>query len=346
MVWAAVAVGGASLLSGVLGSKASKSAASTQAGAAQYAADIANRQYQDTVARQAPFVQSGYGSLGALNYLLGIPNPSPYAPQPAGGPATYPQMTGAGSGTFGDMLGRSALTGPPTAGRPMQGRGAAWGVADVLNRSGALAPQGGMTAHGSAPAGGYATMPGRATWDQGLPFGSPDTGASPGGLPFGSLLKPFDVDTFRQMSPAYAFQRQQGMQGVVNGATDAQGALAGSTQKDLIDYNQALADTAFNTAFNQYQAQQGNIYQRLSNLAQLGQGAASNVASTGANLAGSAAQSVSNAGSALAAGQIGSANAITGGLSNAAPWLMAGLQGGGGGVPWGDVMNSVQLGGG
>lgn len=152
---------------------------------------------------------------------------------------------------------------------------------------------------------------------------APTASSSPAGA-YGSLLSPFTADTFKQYSPAYQFQLQQGGQGVLNQDAASQGALSGAALKDLISYNQGMAGTSFNNAFNQYQTQQGNIYSRLSNLANLGQNAASNTGQQGTALAGQAAQSAQNIGTAQAAGTVGAANAWSAGLSNAAtPWLMA-----------------------
>lgn len=159
--------------------------------------------------------------------------------------------------------------------------------------------------------------------------GSAGTAASSTAGNYGSLLKPFGLSDFYNYSPAYQFQKQQGTQGVLNADAAGQGALSGSAMKDLIDYNQGLAGTSFNNAFNQYQTQQGNIFSRLSGIAQLGQAAAANTGQQGTALAGQQAQSAQNVGTALAGGTIGSANAWTGALSSAAPWLAYG----GGGAP-------------
>jgi len=149
------------------------------------------------------------------------------------------------------------------------------------------------------------------------------TAASSTGGDFGSLLKPFSLSDWQQLSPAYNFQKQQGQQSVLNGAASGQGAMSGAALKDLTDYNQAEANTSFNNAFNQYQTQQGNIFSRLSGIANLGQSAASQTAQSGTALAGQAAQSATNIGTAQAGGTIGAANAISGGLSSAAlPWLL------------------------
>lgn len=157
--------------------------------------------------------------------------------------------------------------------------------------------------------------------------GSPVASSSPAGT-YGSLLKPFDMNDFQQLSPAYNFQKQQGTQGVLNAEAAGSGALSGSAYKDLLDYNQNLANTSFNNAFNQYQTQQGNIYQRLAGITQLGQAAAANTGQQGTALAGQAAQSATNVGSALAAGQVGAANAWSGAIGSAAPWLSSYAGGG------------------
>lgn len=161
-------------------------------------------------------------------------------------------------------------------------------------------------------------------WKNGFPVGTAPTAASSTAGGYGSLLTPFSADMMKQYSPAYQFQLQQGQQGVLNQDASGQGALSGAALKDLISYNQNYANTAFGNAFNQYQTQQGNIYQRLAGLAQLGQAAAANTGQQGTALAGQAAQSAQNIGTAQAAGTVGAANAWSGALNNiATPWLMA-----------------------
>jgi hypothetical protein len=149
-------------------------------------------------------------------------------------------------------------------------------------------------------------------------------GTNTAGGGYGSLLSPFTTQNFQQLSPAYNFQLQQGQQGVLNQDASSTGALSGSAYKDLMNYNQNLANTSFNNAFNQYQTQQGNIYQRLAGISQLGQSAAANTGQQGTALAGQAAQSATNVGTALAGGTVGASNAISSGLSSAAlPWLLS-----------------------
>lgn len=169
---------------------------------------------------------------------------------------------------------------------------------------------------------------------------APDNGS--GG--YGSLTAPFTAQNFQQLSPAYQFQLQQGQQGVLNQDSSGQGSLSGATMKDLIGYNQNYANTSFNNAFNQYQTQNQNVYNRLSGIAQLGQNAAANTGQQGTALAGQAAQSATNVGTAQAAGQIGVANAAAGGLGSlsALPWLYGNSGGSGGLMPgYGTGANSA-----
>lgn len=148
-----------------------------------------------------------------------------------------------------------------------------------------------------------------------LGIGSPGGGSNAGGG-FGSLLTPFSASMMQQYSPAYKFQMGQGEYGTLAGNSSGQGALSGAAQQGLESFNQNYANTAFNNAFNQYQTQQGNIYQRLAGVSQLGQAAAANTGQQGTALAGNVGQAVSNAGTALAGGQVGAANAYSGGLSS------------------------------
>lgn len=143
---------------------------------------------------------------------------------------------------------------------------------------------------------------------------------------YGSLLQPFGVEQFYQYEdPGYAFRQQQGMQAIQNSAAADSGALSGATLKSLLDWNQQAASQEYNNAFNRYQTQQGNIFSRLSSIAQLGQNAAANVGSQGTNLAGNAGQAYTNAGSAAGAGIVGAGNALAGGATNY--WLYGTPQG-------------------
>lgn len=154
----------------------------------------------------------------------------------------------------------------------------------------------------------------------GAPRGAPGT--------YGSLIKPFNVSDWQSLSPAYNFMRQQGQQGVLNGDAAGSGALSGAAQKDLMGFNQNLANESFNNAFNMYQTQQGNIYQRLAGLVQTGQNAAAQTGQQGTTIAGMAGQAAQNYGTAMGGATVGAANTLS--STSYLPWLM---QGSGGAPP-------------
>lgn len=152
---------------------------------------------------------------------------------------------------------------------------------------------------------------------------------------YGSLNQQFNADTFKQMSPAYQFQLQQGGQGTLNTASSGQGALSGSALKDLQAYNQNFANSSFNNAFNQYQQQQNNVFGRLSSLATLGSNAGSNSATGASSFSNSIGNTQAGIGAAQAGGTVGAANALSGGVQSLGN-IMGGYYGGaygGGGAP-------------
>jgi hypothetical protein len=299
--WVAAAGAVAGLAGSAMQAGAATDAANTQAQSAANAQGISQQQYSDTVNRNAPFTQSGYGALSALDWGLGI------SPRTATG--GNPQSAG-GNGI------------DPSSGYRV---GPGGSISQAI---------GGGTPYGSIGQNGYSLgqtsgQPGQLG-GSGVPIAPGSTGGQPsqpgqtGGLGYGSLTQPFTTANWQQLSPDYNFQKQQGEQGVLNSDAAGAGALSGSANKDLINYNQSAANTSFNNAFNQYQTQQGNIFSRLSGIAGLGQSSANNTGTQGTALAGQAAQAAVAQGSYLGAGTVGAANAISGGLSSAVPWLTAG----------------------
>jgi hypothetical protein len=155
-----------------------------------------------------------------------------------------------------------------------------------------------------------------------LGVGTPGVGgtaATSGGAgAFGSLNTPFNMDTFKSLSPQYGFNLQQGGQGTLNVDSSGQGAESGAALKDLMSFNQNYANNSFNSAFGNYQTQQNNIFNRLNSIATLGSNAGSNSATGASSFAGAIGNTYGAIGAANASGTIGAANAITGGLQSGA----------------------------
>ena len=125
-----------------------------------------------------------------------------------------------------------------------------------------------------------------------------------------------NADLNAQLAPNYAFQLQQG-QGATNAASNATGGMVGGNAlQGLNQFSQNFAQNAYQNAFNNYQAQQTNIFNRLSGIAGIGMqgatGASNALLGTGTNVA----QLTQGIGQAQAAGQIGQANAYAGGINN------------------------------
>lgn len=210
---AAAVIGGAVIGAGA-SMYASNKAASTEANAANNAANLNQQQYQQTRSDLQPYVQGGYGAQKALNNYLGI--------------------------------------------------------------------------------------------------GVPTNGST-----YGQLTREFTpADYLANQDPGYQFQLQQGQHALQNSQAAQDGVLSGAALKGLIGFNQGMAATGYQDAFNRFQTQNQNTYNRLAGLLQVGENAGAQTGTIGANLAGNSSNALMSAGSAQAAGTIGQANALNGAINN------------------------------
>ena len=146
----------------------------------------------------------------------------------------------------------------------------------------------------------------------------------------------FGADDLKSnLAPNYQFQLEQGLGAVKNAGNLQTGLLSGNTLRAVNDYAQNYAGNAYQQAFNNYNAQQTNIFNRLATVAGLGQTQNQTTANAGTSAAGSIGAAQQGAGAAQAAGTVGVANALSGGLTNAASWyaLPRFLNMGGGSTP-------------
>lgn len=147
------------------------------------------------------------------------------------------------------------------------------------------------------------------------------------------LLENFQAPTAvtEQNDPGYQFRLQQGQQALENSAAARGGLLSGNTLKGITDYSQNYASNeyqnVYNRAFNTFESNQANTFNRLSALAgtgqtaattlgQQGQAAAGNVGNIFLTNAGQQGGSIMAGGAARASGYAGIANALTGGIGN------------------------------
>ena len=143
--------------------------------------------------------------------------------------------------------------------------------------------------------------------------------AGTGGLQNGYLTSQFNP-TQDQLNnyPGYQFALQTGGQATRNASTPGMGALSGAALKDLTNFNVGTANQYYGQYFNQDQTQKNNIYNRLSQIAGLGQSAAAGVGNSGTQLGTGIAQAGAAAGASSAAGTVGVGNSLAGGANSLA----------------------------
>lgn len=126
---------------------------------------------------------------------------------------------------------------------------------------------------------------------------------------FGALTKGFDYETFAK-DPSYEFRLGEG-QKALERRLNAQGkTFTPEAAKALADYNQQMASQEYGNAFNRFNVEQGNLYNRLAGLAGLGQTSANTIAGAGANYANAGSDIYTGMGNAVTAAQL--ANQSTG----------------------------------
>lgn len=106
-------------------------------------------------------------------------------------------------------------------------------------------------------------------------------------------------------SPDYNFRRTEGMRGIEQSAAARGGAFSGNALRGITGFNSNLAAGEF-----------GDYYNRLANLAGIGQTATNTGAQLGANFANQAGANAMAAGNARASGIMGTANSVGGAINS------------------------------
>lgn len=237
---------------GIIGAGASLAGSSMQASAAKNASNMTAQQFQQTRSDLMPYQQSGGAALSQLDYLLGIGG------APGSGPApTQSQFM---------MAGPNTNTNVP---QYLQGHSTDYGGAP----NGILTPN---------PAYNNQQVPNVQAYQQALAAYQQQQQAATNNPAYGSLLQPFTQAQFQQ-SPDYQFNLSQGQLAIDKAAAARGNYYAPQTLQDTAQFSQGLASQEFNNAYNQYNTNQQNIYNRLYNQAGVGQSAANQTGAFGAN---------------------------------------------------------------
>lgn len=137
----------------------------------------------------------------------------------------------------------------------------------------------------------------------------------------GDFNRNFTLADFQQ-DPGYAFRQQQGQRGLEASAAARGGLLNGGTLKALDRYNQDYASGEFQNAYNRFNNDRTQRFNRLASIAGLGQTATRDVANMGTQNAQQIGNNMMQAGNARASGYVGQANAVNSGLQTLGNWAM------------------------
>jgi hypothetical protein len=155
-------------------------------------------------------------------------------------------------------------------------------------------------------------------------------GDNTGQAGFGQGLHQFGAEDLNtNLAPGYQFALQQGNQALSHAGAASGMAGSGQQMADISKYNVGQAQQGYQQAYENYQTNQNNLYNRLSGISTTGQNAAAGVGAQGTQvssnmantaMAGTAASNnyLTSAAAASAAGQIGAANAWGNALNTSA----------------------------
>jgi hypothetical protein len=119
-----------------------------------------------------------------------------------------------------------------------------------------------------------------------------------------------------QSSPGYQFQKQEGLNSIIN-STANKGGLGGNTLKELTKYGTNVANQDYYNYLTQLNNAWNSLTGGLSNLSSQGQSAAAGVGNAGLSTSNNISSNQIGAGNATASGIMGSNNSLTGGINSA-----------------------------
>lgn len=274
------------LVGGIFGASAASDAADAQTASAQAQINESRRQYDQTRADNAPWRDTGASAVNRLAYLLGVGGVGPNGQSTSN--YTYSQLRD-------QLLPQYTKT---VKGQPQYSYGTGEASGEVY-------------LNGYTP---DTTTIDNASLDAEIQRRLASQSA-PQDSSYGSLLKKFGIEDF-QADPGYAFRQAEGQKGVERSAASRGALFSGAAGKALTKYNQDLASQEYSNAYNRFNNDQSNVYNRLAGLSGIGQTAQGQVNQAGANTTASVNNALSGMGNAQAAGIVGRSNALTGALNN------------------------------
>lgn len=133
-------------------------------------------------------------------------------------------------------------------------------------------------------------------------------------IPLATDYQKFGAAQF-QADPGYAFRLSEGQKALDRSAAARGGLISGSALKAAQRYGQDMGSQEYMNAFNRYQTERAAQLNPLQSLAGVGQTTAQNLGTMGAANAANVGNLMTSGAAARAAGNVGMANALTGGAS-------------------------------
>lgn len=134
------------------------------------------------------------------------------------------------------------------------------------------------------------------------------------GLENSDFQRDFTMSDFAA-DPGYQFRMNEGMKALQNSAAAKGNRLSTGTLQNLNNYAQESASQEYTNAYNRFNNDRTQRFNRLSSLAGIGQTATNQVGNAAMNYGNQASSNILGAGNAQAAGYVGQANAINNGLN-------------------------------
>jgi hypothetical protein len=135
--------------------------------------------------------------------------------------------------------------------------------------------------------------------------------------PDGRFMQEFGMDQFKA-DPGYGFRLSEGLKALDRQAAARGGLISGAALKGAARYGQDMVSNEYTNAFNRFRLERGDQFNRLAGVAGVGQSAVNQLGQQSAQLGQSMGNNMIGAGNARASGYMGQANAIAGGLGQAA----------------------------
>lgn len=279
MSFAVVAGVGGAVVGGLIAADGSKSAAKTQAQAAQDANATQKQIFDEQVGLQAPFRDVGLSANNRLAFLLGLsPGQSGgQAPSSVSSPGGQPPVNGgtlvqAADGTMVPFDEQAYLSANPDVASYIQSHPpGSVGATTALQHYQTFGLKEGRTLGAPQQAAPAPQQPALSGANDIASFGaltkpfsaddfSADTAPKSQELPGYQDLPAFNPDMMKD-DPGYQFRLDQGTKGLTNAYAGKGNFLSGAALKGITQYGQDYASNEYQNAFGRYQTQRSNNLQ-------------------------------------------------------------------------------------